>query len=259
MAKVITCGLQKGGVGKTTTAAIIGYLLSLEHKVLLVDFDTQGNLSELITQADPIEAVKSGVFPGIVLDAVIERDPRKYIIPKSENLDILISNDNLALLPSYLYENVPKGKRALVLRETLEKVQDQYDYIVIDTPPSLSELTINALGASDGVLILFDCSLFSKSALNQFFDTILSVQEVNPGLKILGILPTLIDPRRTDAKLLLEDLKNDEIFGKYVFDQVITRRAATGRLPFYGFEGNPELVRSVEQYLDVVRELKKRV
>lgn len=259
MAKVITVGLQKGGVGKTTTSSLISYLLSLDHKVLTIDMDTQGNLSELFLQTDICELMENNQIKGTILEALIDQDAKPYIIPFSNQLDLIVATDDLAILPQYIYENIPQGERALLLRRILEPLQDMYDYIIIDTPPSLSELTLNALGASDGVLILFECSLFARSALDKFFETITAARQVNPKLKVLGILPTMIESRRLDPKLLLEELRSDDLYGQFVLSTVIKRKATIGRLPIYGFKDNKELISACEPYINVTKELIDRV
>ena len=259
MAKVVTVGLQKGGVGKTTSAAIISYLLSLEHKVLAIDMDTQGNLSEMFLQTDIQRLIQNRQIKGTILEALIEQNATPYIIPFSSQLDLLVATDELAILPRYIYENIPQGERALLLCKILTSLQDIYDYIIIDTPPALTETTLNALGASNGVLVLFECSLFARSALDRFFDTIGTTQQINPKLKVLGILPTMIEQRRADPKLLLESLKTDNFYGQFVLPMIIKRKATIGRLPIYGFKENRELLSACEPYIAVVKELIERV
>ncbi|MEK4078259.1 ParA family protein, partial [Paenibacillus sp. FSL M7-0656] len=161
MAKVISFGIQKGGSSKTTTSAIVAYILSQEYgkKVLAVDLDSQGNLTELLTQRDIYDFHEYTIF-----EALKERNARKYVHNVTERLDILTAEDHLARFPSWLYASY-KGNRSLVLKETLENVQDEYDYIIIDTPPALGDQTINALAASDAVVAMFEASKFCYSAI----------------------------------------------------------------------------------------------
>jgi chromosome partitioning protein len=252
MAKIITFGIQKGGSAKTTSSGIVAYLLSQNYRVLAVDLDSQGNLTELLTMQDIYD------FSGrTILEALKERDARKYIHRVSDSLHIMTAEDLLATFPRYLYTEF-RGNRALVLRDTLETVRDNYDFIILDTPPALGDQTINALSASDAVVIMFETSKFCYSALSRFVETIFHVQDkVNPELKIAGILRTMIDNRRTDAKALIELV--EEEYGDLVFQTIIHRKAATGRLSIQGFYGNPELNQAVDQYRNFLTELISRV
>jgi chromosome partitioning protein len=252
MAKVITFGIQKGGSSKTTTSGIVAYLLSQSHKVLAVDLDSQGNLTELLTQRDIYDFHGSTVF-----EALKERNARKHIKVITDNLHILTAEDHLATLASWLYANY-NGNKSLLLMETLEDVQDDYDYIIIDTPPALGEQTINALAASNAVVAMFEASKFCYSALGRFLETIVHVQNlVNKDMKIAGILRCMIDTRRTDNKALIELV--EEEYKDLCFKTIITRTAATGRLSINGFNGNPELTQALAQYQGFVEELLERV
>ncbi len=251
MAKVISISVQKGGSGKTTSAGVVSYLLSQQFKVLAVDLDSQGNLTELLTQRDIYD------FHGeTVLEAMQSRDAKRYIHQVTDSLHMLTADDLLATFSRWLYMEY-KGNRSLVLRETLASVKDSYDYIIIDTPPALGDHTINALSASDSVVVMFETSKFCYSALGRFMETVHHVQNmVNPELRVAGILRAIIDKRRIDSKALSELV--EEEYPELVFENVITRKAATGRLSIQGFNDNPELGDAVEQYRDVVKELLQR-
>nr|WP_313507922.1 ParA family protein [Brevibacillus laterosporus] len=251
-AKIISFGIQKGGAAKTTSSGISAYLLSQNHRVLVVDMDSQGNITELLTQQDIYS------FHGrTVLEALKERDASKYIHRVTDNLHLMTAEDLLATFPRYLYTEY-KGNKSLVLRETLESVREDYDYIIIDTPPALGDQTINALSASDAVVIMFETSKFCYSALERFIETVGHVQEmVNPDLKIAGILRTIVDVRRSDAKAFVELI--EEEYPNMAFETVITRKAQTGRLTIHGFNNNPELKLAVQQYQDFIKELIGRV
>lgn len=252
MAKVISFGIQKGGAAKTTSSGITAYLLSQNYKVLAVDLDSQGNLTELLTQRDIYD------FHGqTVLEALKERNAKNYIHPLSDNLHVMTAEDLLATFPRYLYTEY-RGNKSLVLRETLESVKGDYDYIIIDTPPALGDQTINALSASDAVVIMFETSKFCYSALGRFIETVGHVQDmVNPDLKIAGILRTIVDARRSDSKAFVELI--DEEYPSMAFNTIIARKAATGRLTISGFTDNPELSQAIEQYRKFVKELISRV
>jgi len=255
MAKVITFGIQKGGSSKTTTSGIVAYLLSRQHKVLAVDMDSQGNLTELLTQQDIYNFHKKTVFEALQI-----QDARPFIHKITDNLHILPAEDHIARFASWLYDskNPYRGNKSLVLMETLGDVQNDYDYIIIDTPPALGEQTINALAAANVVVAMFEASKFCYSALGRFLETCVHVQEkVNREMKIAGILRCMIDVRRTDNKALIE--LAEEVYGELCFDTVITRTAATGRLSINGFENNPEIKSAVAQYLEFIEELMDRV
>jgi chromosome partitioning protein len=255
MGTTITFGIQKGGSSKTTTSGIISYLLAKEgYKVLACDMDSQGNLTDLLTQRD------LQYFEGrTILEAFKENDPEKYIYKVSENLDILPSDDFLATLSKFLYlEYIKKNEVNFLLRNTLEKVKDQYDVIIIDTPPSLSEPMINSLCASDHVVVLCESSKWAFTAIERFLETAIHAKEYyNPSLEITGILRNLIDSRRTDSKAFAELIADQ--YSDLVFSKVIKRKAQTGRISLNGFEDNPELKAAIEEYIPFYKELKKRV
>lgn len=255
MAKIITFGIQKGGAAKTTSTGVAAYLLHQDgYRVLCVDLDSQGNLTELLTLTDVQE------FRGRTsLEALKELDPRPYIIGVKENLHLLPAEDLLATFSRWLYtEYRGATPPALMLKATLEKVQDLYDYILIDTPPALSDITMNALVASDLVVPLFESSKFCYSAIQRFLETVEEVAEVaNPKLRIAGILRTMIDNRRSDNKQLIELMASE--YPELVFETVIKRRAATGRLGVEGFFENKEVGDAVQQYRPFIEELKQIV
>ena len=145
-----------------------------------------------------------------------------------------------------------------VLKRTLDKVRDQYHYIIIDTPPNLSRTTVNALAASDEVVIVFEPARFCFSAIENFIETIEHVQEhINPDLHIAGIIPNAIDIRRYDNKEYLQKAK--EIYGDLVFRSMIKRRASIGRIPDTGFISDNKLFEDMGQYASFVKELLERV
>ena len=251
-AKVISFGIQKGGSSKTTTSGVTAHLLSRQYKVLAIDMDSQGNLTEFIGRKDVT------YFSGqTILEAMQTGDVTSYIYEITDNLHLVPADDLLATFSRWLY-NDHRGNKTNVLRETLKPVMDQYDYIILDTPPALGDLTINALAASDRVVAMFEASIFCYSALGRFLETCWHVREkVNPDLAIAGILRGLIDARRTDNKALISQVA--ETYGELCFDTVLTRNAAAGRLPLVGFENNNELGRAVAQYERFVEELLERV
>lgn len=251
-AKIISFGIQKGGSSKTTTSVVVSYLLSRDYKVLAIDMDSQGNLTEFLGRRDVAS------FSGqTILEAMQAEDVTDFIFEITENLHLVPADDLLATFSRWLY-NDHRGDKAKVLYESLKPVLDIYDYIILDTPPALGDLTINALSASDRVVAMFEASVFCYSALGRFLETCWHVREkVNPRLAVAGILRGLIDARRTDNKALISQVA--DTYGELCFETILTRNAAAGRLPLVGFENNNELDRAVAQYEGFVKELLERV
>lgn len=255
MAKVITFGISKGGCAKTTSAGITAFMLSAEAKVLCVDMDTQGNLTSFLTGVDDICTVYD---KKTILEAIKESDVRPYVVEVSENLHLVPSNDFLSLLTRWMYKGYSGPNANMILKEALAPVMEQYDYIIIDTPPSLSELTMASFAASDHVVIMFDGSQFCYYAIDKVLELCGAVRERdNPSLSIAGILFSIVDTRTSDTKVMIKLI--DEEYDGLRFKTVIQRKAATKRLPIYGFVGNPELSAAIEGYKPFVQELIQRV
>jgi chromosome partitioning protein len=255
MAKVITIGIQKGGSGKTTTTGIVAYLLSQKYKVLAVDMDSQGNLTEMMTGEQDIYRFKNRT----ILEAIKERDARNYIHRITDNLHIIPTTDLLSTFANYLY-NLRGNKRNLnlILSDTLDTVKQDYDFIIIDTPPALGEQTIGSICASDYVIVMFETSMFCYSALPRFLETYAHCRiRVNQKLKLLGMIRTLIDNRRSDNKVLVARV--EEEYKDLCFKHVITRTAAIGRISLMGFIENSELENAVTQYKQLVDEILERI
>lgn len=227
MAKVIAISNQKGGVGKTTTAINLAAGLSAAGKnVLLVDFDSQGNasqgLSAFTTENQP--TVYSVLMDGVpVTEAVVASEKNGF--------DILPAN--LALAGADLeMDKLPSGKEQL-LRTALEPLKEQYDYILIDCPPSLGLLNTNALTAADSVLIPVQCEYYALEGITQLLITIRLVQHTsNPSLKIEGILMTMYDIRTRLSVEVAQEVR--QTFGRLVYQTSIPRNVRLSEAPSRG-------------------------
>jgi ATPases involved in chromosome partitioning len=262
MAIKISFGIQKGGVGKTTTCGIVAHLLAKEAKVLAVDFDSQGNLTNFLSRRSVYD------FQGkSVLEAVMEKDPRKYIYKAGDNLDLLPAEDTLITLARYLFKSYRGGHPYKLLKETLDKVDAEYDYILMDLPPNLGEQTFNALVASDYVVVILQTEPFCWDALPRFMESIELVRTdnvvdnmpaIHPDLKVAGILATMSDSRSTTDKEIYELAK--EQYGDLMFKTVIRRRS---RIKDFSLTGVTEQYAAdregLEHYYQFVEELKERV
>lgn len=225
-ARVISVVNQKGGVGKTTTAVNLATIFAvMDKKVLIIDIDSQGNTSSGLGIKQAERKVTSyNVFRGLnsIQDAILATE-----VP---NLSIVSANTNLAAIELDLihlknYENI--------LVEKLEKIKNAFDYIIIDCPPSLGLITLNALVACDEVLIPMLCDFYSLEGLSHLLKTVEIVEKkMNPGIKIGGILFTMYDKRNK----LTEQVENDvrACLGKLVYKTTIPRNVKVSEAPSHG-------------------------
>lgn len=226
MGRIIAVANQKGGVGKTTTTINLG--ASLAHagkKVLLVDSDAQGNATSGL-------GIRKGEVDEDIYDILINEASIEDIIVSSsrENMDVVPSSIQLAGAEVEL-SNV--NQRESRLKTALEPIKDQYDYILIDCPPSLGHLTINAFTASDSVLIPVQCEYYALEGLSQLLNTVRLVQKhFNTDLKIEGVLLTMLDRRTNLGYEVVDEVK--KYFHEKVYETIIPRNVRLSEAPSYG-------------------------
>lgn len=225
MGKIISIANQKGGVGKTTTAINLSTVLAKRNKkTLLIDMDPQGNATSGVGIEKNLE--KS------IYNVLIEENPIEEAILKTDikNLDICPSTINLA---GAEVELVSMMSREMRLKEKLESVKDNYDYILIDCPPSLGLITLNAFTASNSVLIPVQCEYYALEGLGQLLNTVKLVKKhLNKDLEIEGALLTMFDTRTNLSKQVVDEVKR--YFADKVYKTVIPRNVKLSEAPSYG-------------------------
>lgn len=226
MGKIIAIANQKGGVGKTTTSVNLAASLGvLEKKVLLIDADPQANASSGL--GIDVQEVEYGTYQ--VLEHTVSA---KNAIQKtnSPNVDIIPAHIDLVAIE---IELVDKEEREYMLKRSLESVQDDYDYILIDCAPSLGLITLNSLVAANSVIIPIQCEYFALEGLGKLLNTIKSVQKIhNPSLEIEGLLLTMFDSRLRLSNQVVDEVQTH--FSTMVFDTIIRRNTRLGEAPSYG-------------------------
>ena len=225
MVKIISVANQKGGVGKTTTSINLATSLSaINKKILLIDADPQGNASTGIGIS--YEKRNPNLYDLIVGETLDERAIKNTIVP---GLDIITSNTNLAASEIELAEI---KNREFVLSNILSKIKD-YDYILIDCPPALGLLTINALVASNSIIIPLQSEFFALEGISSLVNSIELIREsFNPKLIIEGILLTMVDKRNSLSSLVEKDVRNH--FGETVYKTTIPRNVKVSEAPSHG-------------------------
>ena len=226
MGKIIALANQKGGVGKTTTAVNLAACLGvLEKKVLLIDSDPQANASSGL--GIDIENIKLGTYQLLEHNCIAQD---AIVNTSAPNVDIIPAHIDLVAIE---IELIDLDEREYMLLKALKPVKDQYDFILIDCAPSLGLLTLNALTASDSIIIPIQCEYFALEGLGKLLNTIKSVQKVhNKTLDIEGLLLTMYDSRLRLSNQVVEEVQNH--FNDMVFKTIIQRNVRLGEAPSYG-------------------------
>ncbi len=249
MAKVIALANQKGGVGKTTTAINLASSLAvLEKKVLLIDADPQANATS--GMGFDIRTIKTSIYECLI----DELDPNGIILnTEVERLDLIPSHIDLVGAEIEM-TNMPE--REQILKSVISKIDDKYDFILVDCSPSLGLITLNALTASDSVLIPVQCEYFALEGLGKLLNTIKIVQNrLNTSLEIEGFLLTMYDSRLRLSNQVVEEVKKH--FQQMVFETIIQRNIKLSEAPSFG---KPVLLYDINStgavnYLNLAREL----
>ena len=249
MGKIIAIANQKGGVGKTTTSVNLGAgLAQVGKKVLLVDIDAQGNATTGV-------GIEKSELDQCIYNVLVEDADVQGVIQKTatENLDVLPATIQLA---GAEIELVPTISREVRLQRALQPVRDEYDYIIIDCPPSLGLLTINALTAADSVIIPVQCEYYALEGLSQLLNTVRLVQKhLNKKLAIQGVLLTMLDARTNLGIQVIDEVK--KYFRDKVYRSIIPRNVRLSEAPSHGkpIMQYDAKSRGAEVYIDLAEEV----
>lgn len=226
MGRVMVVANQKGGVGKTTTAINLSACLAeAEKKVLAIDMDPQGNMTSGLGVEK--ENVEDTTYELLLGESEIEQCLQDTVV---EGLQLIASNINLAAAE---IELIGESEKEYILQKALNKIKDDYDFIIIDCPPSLNILTINSMCAADTVLVPIQCEYYALEGLSQLIHTIELVQErLNPDLEMEGVVFTMYDARTNLSLQVVENVKNN--LQQTIYKTIIPRNVRLAEAPSYG-------------------------
>jgi len=264
MGKVISIGVQKGGVGKSTTTSILAYILYKIHKknVLVIDFDGQGNSTQILSRKNLSEFEGKTILDSIINenihDNIFDLKPQYADVINKKKFDLLAADDLISTLgskASSLNKNV-----YFILKEAIKPLIDDYDFILIDQPPNLGDQTISSLVASDYAVVMLQTEPLCYNAIPRYFNLIRNIKQekFNANLYVAGILCTMQD-RRTKIDSQVINAANDE-YKDFIFNTIIHRKTRIKEFSLIGIQDRiKEDKEALLQYKDFAKELIKRV